>query len=95
VAFFPEPATSQDRFLIQGYVDRDEIAAAVEALVELLDTIDGDPDLEEDDPQGECSEDEINTMLSARFAIGAGCTISDTGIADDGGLYEAHGCDGP
>jgi len=35
VAFFPEPATAQSRFLIQGYVDREEIAAAVEALVEL------------------------------------------------------------
>ena len=32
VAFFPEPATAQSRFLIQGYVDREEIAAAVEAL---------------------------------------------------------------
>lgn len=86
VAFFPEPATAQSRFLIQGYVDRDEIAAAVEALVELLDTIDGDPDLEDDDPSGQCDEDDLNTGLHLALGdVGAGCPIADPGEYGDGG----------
>jgi hypothetical protein len=34
---------------------------------------------EEDDPPGACDEDEISTNLSAQWAAGAGCTISDPG----------------
>lgn len=84
VAFFPEPATAQSRFLIQGYVDREEIAAAVEALVELLDTIDGDTDLEDDDPAGQRDEDGINTCgadywTHGMIHEGPGCPISDPG----------------
>ena len=86
VAFFPEPATAQSRFLIQGYVDREEIAAAVEALVDLLDTIDGDPDLEDDDPAGQCTEDEISCgrLTYAWHPSGPGCEISDPGGTDLG-----------
>ncbi len=85
VAFFPEPATAQSRFLIQGYVDRSEIAAAVEALVDLLDTIDGDPDLE-----GECSEDEVSRCADDGHASegdGPGCEIADpSGMNDEDGI---------
>ncbi|WP_299309849.1 hypothetical protein [uncultured Croceicoccus sp.] len=82
VAFFPEPATAQSRFLIQGYVDREEIAAAVEALVEMLDTIDGDPDLEDDDPAGQYDEDYYTGPTKRGY--GPGCPISepDHGIDD-------------
>ena len=68
VAFFPEPATAQSRFLIQGYVDREEIAAAVEAL-------------EDDDPAGQCTEDEISCggLTYAWHPSGPGCEISDPG----------------
>lgn len=57
---------------------------------------DDDP-AEEDDPQGECSEDEISCgaghwggYRDFRDA-GPGCALSDAGIADSGGLAEAHG----
>jgi hypothetical protein len=53
VAFYIEPETRQSRFIVQGDVDRDEIAKAVQSLIDLLDTIDGDADLEDDDPDHE------------------------------------------
>ncbi len=57
------------------------IAVAIDA----LDFIDGDPDLEEDDPSGQVDEDGINTVIpihlfNVRALNGAGCTLSD----DDG-----------
>jgi hypothetical protein len=57
---------------------------------------DDDP-AEEDDPQGECSEDEISCGPGHWGGFrdfresGPGCPYSDAGIADDGALAEAHG----
>lgn len=45
---------------------------------------DADPG-EEDDPSGQCDEDGINTNLTAQWATGAGCTISDAPEDDDPG----------
>lgn len=63
--------------------DRATIASAVEVLVAVLDAMDGDPDLEEDDPSGQCDEDEFNTALHmAGFTVGAnaaGCPLADGG----------------
>lgn len=57
--------------------------------IDVLDALDGDPDLEEDDPSGQADEDGINTVipinaLNVRSLAGAGCLISD----DD--MDEAH-----
>lgn len=47
--------------------DRESIEAFLEVALELLDTLDGDPDLEDDDagedddPGGQCDEDGVNT----------------------------------
>jgi hypothetical protein len=58
---------------------------AFSLLIDRLDTADGDPDLEEDDPPGQCDEDEINTNLWMRTGEGPGCEISDPdkGADDD------------
>jgi len=67
---------------------RSELEALTERLIDHLDEIDGDPDLEEDDPPGQCDEDEINTG-SPSFAMhgqhdkGPGCPISDPDCGDD------------
>ena len=79
VAFFPEPGTRQDRFLIQGYVDRDEIAAAAQALIDLLDTIDGDPDSELNGDEADHSHSEECFVAFNNYASGPGCPISDAG----------------
>ncbi|WP_298190979.1 hypothetical protein [Novosphingobium sp.] len=39
------------------------IGNTIEALIALLDAMGGDPDLEEDDPHGQCDEDGVNTAL--------------------------------
>ncbi|MGX7952418.1 hypothetical protein ACWPM1_07600 [Tsuneonella sp. HG249] len=64
--------------------NRNELSNAIEVLVELLDVWDGDPDLEEDDPSGQCDEDGINTDLTAQWSTGAGCIISDDDFEHDG-----------
>lgn len=46
VSFCQGPEGRTDRFLIQGAIDRDHIGIAAQALIDLLDAIDGDPDLE-------------------------------------------------
>ncbi len=60
-------------------LSRRDLVGLTERLIDRLDEIDGDPDIEEDDPAGQCDEDEINTLLHNRWATGAGCTISDPG----------------
>lgn len=56
--------------------------------IDILDQIDPDPDLEEDDPAGQCDEDGCNTtpprnVLTARSLAGAGCLLSDDDV-DEG-----------
>lgn len=75
----PAPAVMAilDRF------NRAELGNTIEVLVALLDVWDGDEDLEEDDPSGQCDEDGINTDITWRGGAGPGCTISDMGEEDD------------
>lgn len=65
-----------------------EIGDAVEGLIAFLDEMDGDPDLEDDDPAGQCDEDGINSAYHlVRYTVGAsgpGCPISDNDHAPDG-----------
>ena len=72
-------------------LDRSAIASAVEALVNLLDVLDGDPDAEAngDELDGNGAEDDFcdhNTPLSLE---GPGCPIADPDTAIDD-----NGCDG-
>lgn len=59
-----------------------EISDAIEVLIDVLDALGGDPDLEDDDPAGQCDEDGKNTggaefwMHGQSFA-GPGCVLSD------------------
>ena len=64
--------------------NQDELGNTIEVLVALLDVWDGDPDLQEGDEDGQCSEDEISTNLHARYGEGAGCVISDGDSEQDG-----------
>lgn len=63
-------------------LSRHELEALTERLIDHLDGIDGDPDLEDDDPTGLCDEDGMNCG-SANFIMhgvrynGPGCGISD------------------
>ncbi len=70
---------------VMAQFDRDKIASAVEVLVNLLDVLDGDPDLE-----GECSEDEISRcsdMGRPARGDGPGCDIADAGgVHDEDGI---------
>lgn len=66
-----------DRAVIEELVEAK--LAEAQALIALLDRVDGDPDAEEDDPSGQCDEDGINTSLVAlQLRPGPGCPISDS-----------------
>lgn len=74
-----------------------EIGDAIEVLIDVLDALNGDPDLEEDDPTGQDDEDGINTgpatMWRGGFTeAGPGCTMSDDD-RDDGGIQPIYGVD--
>ena len=63
--------------------DRRLLESFVSAAIDALDAIDGDPDLEEDDPCGQADEDELNTVTPAGAGLyfrgfGPGCVISDS-----------------
>ena len=64
---------------------RPAIERLVARMIEHLDDEDGDPDLEDDDPNGQCDEDGFNTGPAAVFlhgtswVSGAGCPIGDGG----------------
>lgn len=67
------------------------LSRLVSRAIERLDEIDGDPDLEDDDPSGQCDEDEINTGLAFISAHGIsldgpGCPISDPGEPEEGSV---------
>lgn len=56
--------------------------------IDILDQTDPDPDLEEDDPSGQCDEDGLNTgsprnALHGRLLEGPGCVLSDDDV-DEG-----------
>lgn len=75
--------------------DRQKVEAFAEVSIALLDLIDGDCDLEDDDPCGQCDEDEINTGLRVSWAngehpAGAGCPIADPGGCEHDGREITH-----
>ncbi len=77
----PMPAVAR----ILGRYDRSQVEAFIAVAIDLLDVLDGEPDVEDDDPSGQCDEDEINTgngvyYLHGSANDGAGCVISDGGI---------------
>lgn len=77
---FPGTAPAPAVMHILGRLDRPTLEAFLSAAIDLLDTMDGDPDTEDDDPSGQCDEDGVNTdQGSVRRAYGAGCKISDPG----------------
>lgn len=60
---------------------RRELASLTEHLIDRLDMIDGDPEREEDDPSGQCDEDEVNTghgnfVMHGTSYLGPGCPIA-------------------
>jgi len=66
--------------------ERRELACFIAVAIDLLDVAGGDPDLEDSDEDGQCSEDEISTNLQAHQGFGPGCIISDPDCAvDDSG----------
>lgn len=66
-------------------LSRCDLEALTERLIERLDEIDGDPDLEEDDPAGQMDEDGINTGFGTiKQMIGPGCVLSDEDCSDAG-----------
>lgn len=58
-------------------LSRHDLEALTERLIDRLDEVDGDADLEDDDPAGQCDEDEINTVLHLKRNGLAGCALTD------------------
>ena len=63
---------------------RHELTALTARLIDRLDEIDGDADLEEDDPSGQCDEDGANCgtgniVMHGNYFAGPGCYISEGG----------------
>lgn len=74
----PDPAVLQHI----AATSRKTLERFVAAAIDALDTVDGDPDLEEDDPCGQADEDGCNlgiqrNALHGRILEGAGCILSD------------------
>lgn len=68
---------------------RAELEDLAQSLIDHMDGIDGDPDLEEDDPHGQSDEDGINTgnavfCLHGTAIEGPGCPISDDDFGEPG-----------
>ncbi|WP_305097473.1 hypothetical protein [Croceibacterium aestuarii] len=59
---------------------RSAVEALLQRAIDELDEIDGDTDMEDDDPAGQCDEDGINTALGSLYyygLAGPGCPIAD------------------
>lgn len=74
---------------------RPVVERLVARIIDHLDEEDGDPDLEDDDPSGQCDEEGINTEAVIAFEHGRrldgpGCPISDPG-GTDGGVIPPRG----
>ena len=69
--------TNPIQFPWQRQIPLKQIAAAAQALIDLLDAAGGDADLEPngDELDGDRAEDEFGDLLT--YAAGAGCPISD------------------
>ena len=80
----PMPAVAR----ILARFEREQLAGFIAVALELIDTLDGDTDAEEDDPPGQCDEDEVNTALELAISGAPGCPLSDPDMAVDD-----FGCD--
>lgn len=83
------------RFLAR--LDRPALEAVAQAAIDRLDDLDPDPELEDDDPVGQCDEDGVNTgdgifYLHGVDHRGPGCPIADSGMGDydDDGMGRAE-----
>lgn len=79
-------------------LSRCDLEALTERLIERLDEIDGDPDLEDDDPAGQMDEDGINTGQAIVYAhgealTGPGCILSDDDLSVGGKHRPIYGID--
>jgi hypothetical protein len=79
-------------------LSRCDLKVLAERLIDRLDEIDGDPDLEDDDPAGQMDEDGINTGKAIVYShgeaiAGPGCILSDDDLADGGNLRAIYGID--
>ena len=91
----PMPAVAR----ILARYDRLQLEAFLSVAIDLLDTMDGDPDAEDDDPSEEDSEDQGNDEgepdMRSLHGDGPGCLISDPDLCqagDDGcGPIVQHG----
>lgn len=76
---------------------RAELEDFAQSLIDHMDALDGDPDLEDGDPAGQCDEDGVNTgdgllWQHGRLLGGPGCMISDDD-RDEGGAPARYGED--
>ena len=76
----PMPAVAR---ILSGF-QRGQLASFIEVAISLLDTLDGPEDAEDDDPPGQCDEDEVNTTLELAYSGTPGCIISDDDREHDG-----------
>jgi hypothetical protein len=90
--FQPAPPAAVSRVL--ATFDRDQLASFIEVAIGLLDVADDDPDAEEDDDPGQCSEDEISCGWPGFGDRGPGCLIGDPDTAVDDFPVDAHAEDG-
>lgn len=95
----PDKASLSTLLRSLGEVDRPKLETIIEAAIDAIDELDGDPDLEnydadqeDDDPGGQCSEDEISCGPGHwggyyQRATGPGCPLGDP-CGDE----PEHGC---
>jgi hypothetical protein len=75
-----EPAGRLAQFMrIIGDLDRDTLAAVIERGIDRLDTLDGDPDMEDDDPldTGNAEDEELVGSAALYSHSGPGCIVAD------------------
>lgn len=67
---------------VMRHHSRDSLAAFVAVAIDLIDSFDGDADVEDDDPSGQYNEDEYTGP--APKGDGAGCPLSDNDFCSAG-----------
>lgn len=77
---------------------RAELEDLAQSLIDHMDAIDPDPDAEDDDPAGQCDEDELNTgsglfIQHGQIQAGAGCSINGDDDLDEGRTIPRYGID--
>lgn len=89
IAAFPAIAPMPAVARILARFERNQLAGFIAVAIDLLDTLDGDIDLQE---SGDC-EDEVFTETARRYAatLGAGCPIGDPGGCQHDGREEDQG----